>query len=119
MDVMGLAYATNPVTVHGTTAYRHGEYFRQELSVVNSSTSVWETVTVAAAGQTTTTGGKFVPKTPELFTYEEKGSVITIDTSRRLCTYLAHAAQIASSVSRRHLPPHLKGSTHSLVRFVG
>ena len=75
VDVMGLAYATNPVTVNGTTAYRHGEYLRQELSVVNSSTSVWETVTVAAAGQTTITGGKFVPKTPELFTYDLDGNL--------------------------------------------
>lgn len=43
----------------------------------NSSTSVWETVTVAAAGQTSITGRKFVPKTPELFSYDLDGNLIS------------------------------------------
>jgi len=34
---MGLSMATNPVTVNGTTAYRKGEYFRQQLPVVTGS----------------------------------------------------------------------------------
>ena len=30
-DVMGVGLATNTVTVNGQTAYRKGEYFRQQL----------------------------------------------------------------------------------------
>ena len=56
LDIQGLALATNAVTVNGSTAYRKGEYFRKELSVSNTSTSVWQSVTNAASGETTVTG---------------------------------------------------------------
>ena len=45
VDIMGLGFATNAVTVNGQTAYRKGEYFRQQLSVANSSAPVWQSVT--------------------------------------------------------------------------
>ena len=35
VDVMGVGFATNAVTVNGQTAYRKGEYFRQEIPVSN------------------------------------------------------------------------------------
>ena len=54
-DIMGASLATNTVTVNGQTAYRHGEYFRQQLPIDNSSAQ-WTNITVAAAGQTSTTG---------------------------------------------------------------
>jgi hypothetical protein len=37
VDVMGIAFATNTVTVNGQAVYRKGEYFRKELSVNNAS----------------------------------------------------------------------------------
>ncbi len=70
IDIMGLSYATNTVTVNGQTAYRKGEYFRSELSTNNSSGPVWQSVSVAATGQTTVTGNEFVAQTPEAFGYE-------------------------------------------------
>jgi hypothetical protein len=45
VDVMGDGLATNGVTVNGLTAYRKVEYFRQQLSVTNTS-PVWDSVTV-------------------------------------------------------------------------
>ena len=75
LDVMGLAYATNPVTVNSTTAYRHGEYFRQELTVNNGTTSVWQSITVHAPGQTDVTGYKYLPKTQEQFSYDYDGNL--------------------------------------------
>jgi len=48
VDVMGDALATNSVTVNGQTAYRKNEYYRQQLSVANTSAAVWQSVTNAS-----------------------------------------------------------------------
>src|SRR5436190_9849824 len=74
-DVTGLELATNTVTVNSATPYRHGEYFRKEISVVNSSTSVWQSVSVAAPTETAVTGNVFVPKTSESFGYDLDGNM--------------------------------------------
>jgi len=76
VDIMGLALATNPVTVNGTTASRKGEYFREQVAVGNGSSAVWEGVTNSAAGQAAVTGHLFVPQTPENFTYDADGNLI-------------------------------------------
>ena len=75
VDVMGLGFATNAVTVNGQTAYRKGEYFRKELPVNNGSVPVWQSITNAATGQASITGNVFVPKTPELFYYDADGNL--------------------------------------------
>jgi len=75
VDIMGLALATNPVTVNGTATYRKGEYFREQVAVNNSTNAVWEAVTNSAAGQTPVTGHLFVPQTPESFTYDADGNL--------------------------------------------
>ena len=75
VDVMGISFATNTVTVNGLTAYRKGEYFRQQLTVNNASTPVWQSVTNAATGQTSVIGAAFVPKTAELFYYDADGNL--------------------------------------------
>lgn len=72
---MGLAFATNTVTVNSQTAYRKGEYFRAEVPVSNSATSVWQSVTVAATNQTTVYGNVYVPKNPEHFYYDLDGNL--------------------------------------------
>ena len=74
-DINGLVLATNSVTVNGSAAdYRRGEYFQELLTVVNSSTSVWQTVSVTNTGGGSTTGSVFVAKTPETFGYDADGN---------------------------------------------
>src|ERR1043166_4369675 len=79
VDIIGAALATaSSVSVNGNSPYRRIEYFRQELSVNNSSAPQWQSVTVSASGQTpNTTGNIFVPKTPEQFTYDADGNLLT------------------------------------------
>jgi len=75
VDIMGLALATNPVTLNGTTAYRKGEYFRQQLPIGNSSSAVWTNITVSTAGQPSLSGHQFLPQTPENFSYDADGNL--------------------------------------------
>jgi RHS repeat-associated protein len=75
VDVMGIAFATNVVTVNGQGVYRKGEYFRKELSVNNAAAPVWQQVDVAAPNETTVTRHEFVPKTPETFAYDADGNL--------------------------------------------
>jgi hypothetical protein len=65
MDIQGVSFATNAVTVNGQTAYRKVEYFRDELPVNNSSSALWTNIIVAAAGQTSVTGNVYVAQQPE------------------------------------------------------
>ncbi len=77
VDVMGDALATSGVTVNTLTAYRKEEYFREQLSVGNTSTAIWQSVTTASPGQTSVTGNAYVPKTPELYAYDADGNLLT------------------------------------------
>ena len=70
VDIMGLGFATNAVTVNGQAAYRKGEYFRDQVGVTNTSAPIWQNVTVASPGQGSVAGNLFVPKTPEQFSYD-------------------------------------------------
>ncbi len=75
-DVLGASHATNSVAVNGSAAdYRRGEYFQELISVVNSSTSVWQTVSVTNTGGGSTTGNVFVAKTPEACYYDLDGNL--------------------------------------------
>jgi len=47
--------------------YRRGEYFQELVSVVNSSTSVWQRVAVTNTGGSWSTGNVFVAKTAEAY----------------------------------------------------
>jgi RHS repeat-associated protein len=51
------------------------EYFRQQLSVTNTS-PVWDGVTVIGSGQTNT-GHLYVPQAPETNTYDADGNLLT------------------------------------------
>jgi RHS repeat-associated protein len=75
VDVMGISYSTNTVTVNGNTAYRKGEYFRYQLVVGNASAALWTNVTVAATGQTSITGNVFVAQSPESYGYDADGNM--------------------------------------------
>jgi RHS repeat-associated protein len=75
VDIKGVSFATNTVTVNGTTAYRKVEYFRDELSMNNSSSALWTNIIVAGTGQTSVTGNVFVAKEPETFGYDADGNL--------------------------------------------
>ncbi|HWV99695.1 MAG TPA: RHS repeat-associated core domain-containing protein [Candidatus Acidoferrum sp.] len=77
VDIMGISIATNTVAVNAQTAYRKGEYFRQQLNVSNGSTAVWTNITVSATGQSSQSGNQFVPKTQEQFTYDYDGNLLS------------------------------------------
>jgi YD repeat-containing protein len=98
VDVMGVAYATNNVTVNGVVAYRRVEYFRREVPTNNASVPVWVGLTVSSAGSNVT-GNVFVPKTPELFTYDADGNQLadgrwnyTWDAENRLIVSVVNTA---------------------------
>jgi RHS repeat-associated protein len=98
VDVMGIVLATNSsVTVNTAAPYRKGEYFRQQVSVANTSVPVWQAITVTAQNETTVTGNAFVPKTQELFAYDTDGNLksdgrwnYTWDAENRLVTMVAN-----------------------------
>ena len=75
VDVKGVSIGTNVVTVNGQTAYRKGEYFRQELTNDNTSSALWTNIIVAATGQTSVTGNVYVAKEPEHFSYDADGNL--------------------------------------------
>jgi len=85
------------VTVNGATAYRKGEYFRQQLPIGNGSTAAWTNIIVSAGGQASVSGNEFVPKTPELFLYDQDGNLTndghwayTWDAENRLVQMVAN-----------------------------
>jgi RHS repeat-associated core domain len=77
VDIVGIANPTAPVKVNLAQAVRQGEYFRQLLSTPNSGAPWFDTVTVDStygSGQSEN-GTIYVPKTPELFTYDADGNL--------------------------------------------
>jgi RHS repeat-associated protein len=91
VDIQGISFATNSVTVNSQTAYRKGEFFRKELAVNNASASLWTNMVVAASGQTSVTGNLFVANSPETFGYDADGNMtndgrwaLTWDAENRL-----------------------------------
>ena len=85
VDVMGIALATNTVTVNTAPTYRKGEYFRKQLPVNNSSGPVWQEVSISAPGETAVTRHEFVPPAQEAFDYDLDGN-LTQD-ARWNCTW--------------------------------
>jgi RHS repeat-associated protein len=73
-DVLGLGVPSSSVTVNANTAYRKGEYFHYPLSIANSGTAQYPTVTVVS-GSESSSGKVFVPKTPEVFIHDLDGNL--------------------------------------------
>ena len=89
-DVVGVALATNTVTVNGQTAWRKGEYFWALVKSNNTAAAQWEGIKVVSGGNTNN-GNLFVPKTQEQFGYDADGNltndghwVYTWDAENRL-----------------------------------
>jgi len=102
VDVMGLALATNnTVSVNSQTPYKKIEYFRQQMSVNNSNAPVWQSVTVSATNEISTAGNVFVAKSPEHYTYDVDGNLLTDgrwnyawDAENRLVAMVANSTNV-------------------------
>jgi RHS repeat-associated protein len=80
VDVMGIASAGATVTVNTQAVYRHLEYYRKELAISNTTTSLWQSVTnkaVQGATSNTVIGKVFLPRTPEVFLYDADGNLVS------------------------------------------
>jgi RHS repeat-associated protein len=77
VDVMGDTLATNTVSVNGQAAYQKVEYFREQSPVANSAAAVWDGVTVSAPGQNSVTGHVYVAQTPENYSYDNDGNLLS------------------------------------------
>jgi len=73
-DVIGVALATNAVSVNGQTAWRKGEYFQSTVKSNNTAAAQWEGIRVAG-GSFTNNGSMFVPQTPEHFSCDADGNL--------------------------------------------
>jgi RHS repeat-associated protein len=98
LDIVGTATNAAFVTVNNVPTSRKGDYFRAELSVDNSSGSLWQEVTNVAVQNlvgtdivTNTIGFEFVSKNIETFGYDPDGNqtndgrwIMTWDGENRL-----------------------------------
>ena len=73
-EIIGVAIATNSVTVNGGTADRKVEYFHREISVANTNQPVWASVTVASGGATDP-GGAVFPANNQTLVYDADGNL--------------------------------------------
>ena len=79
VDVQGLANPTANVTVNGYVADRKKEYFHKALSIDNSTSAVYTNLTITSTygGGETATGKVYLPQTPENFTYDDDGNLLS------------------------------------------
>jgi hypothetical protein len=87
VDIIGSAASSATVTVGvsgvtNTVASRQGEYFRQALTLANTSTAVYAGINILGSMDyngtnvvVTNTGSAFLPKTPEVFNHDADGSL--------------------------------------------
>ena len=99
-DVAGAAGSGTTVTVNSssTGVTRHGEYFFKGQSMSNGSGAVFSTLAVSD-GTTTTNIGAFLAGTPEAFTYDDDGNLLSdgrwdyvYDAENRLVSMQTHTA---------------------------
>jgi RHS repeat-associated protein len=106
LEIHGTATNTATVTVNNGPTTRQGDYYRAELAVPNDTAAMWQSISNVAVlpnGSTdyvtNATGNLFVPKTPELFTFDFDGNLTsdgrwtnTWDAENRLLTMTSHAS---------------------------
>ena len=101
-DVTGSAHPQVAVTVNGSTANRHSDYYHQVLTWNNATGAVWAAVTNRAQCQglsDTATGHLLLPQTPETFLYDQDGNLLqdglwdyTWDAENRLTRVVSRTA---------------------------
>jgi RHS repeat-associated protein len=81
VDIMGDSLATNTVSVtvggNNQPAYQKVEYYRAQLAVPNTTGPQWPMVTVSAPGQASVTGHVYVAQTPENYSYDADGNLLS------------------------------------------
>ena len=97
-DILGLAIATNAVTVNGGRADRKGEFFHRAIMVANSGGPVWQEVT-NSAGTSTVTGGLVFPANSQSLVYDADGNL----TSDGIWTYEWDAENRLISMSMNNI----------------
>ncbi len=83
VDIIGVATNNATVSVNNLPTSRHGTFYRAELGLNNSTSSVFQSVTnLAVLNQgtnadiiTNITGNVYVPQNPESFTYDWDGNL--------------------------------------------
>jgi len=75
-DVIGVALATNSVTVNGQSAFHKWEYFRGTVGTNNTASAAWLTAAVGSGGSTNK-GSLFIPQSPEHFSYDADGNLLS------------------------------------------
>lgn len=73
-DVVGMAWATNTVTVNSGATDRKGEFYHREITIGNASTPQWQSVTVTS-GTTVSNGGFAFPKQAQSPSYDLDGNL--------------------------------------------
>lgn len=81
VELMGLALATNKLTVNSLSTYRKAKFFWKEVTVNKRSAPVWQVVSVAASGETVKHGNGFVARESETFGLQSAFSVRRLRTS--------------------------------------
>ena len=87
IDVLGSAETGTTVTVNNQAASRYEKYWHCGIGVTNSSAAVWQEINVVGVYNppgtndpdivTSETGYVFVAKTPETFTYDNDGNLLS------------------------------------------
>ncbi len=85
LDILGMANSAATVTINNQPVTRVGAYFSRTFTVNNATAPVWQAVNVVgvrnnvgANGEDTVTeeaGHRFLPQTPEAFTYDDDGNM--------------------------------------------
>jgi len=73
-DIVGVALATNSVTLNGQPAWHKWEYFWGTVTTNNTAAPAWLTATVASGGASNT-GSVYLARTPEQFSYDADGNL--------------------------------------------
>jgi RHS repeat-associated protein len=75
-DIIGVALATNAVTVNGQPAFHKWEYFWGTVATNNTTSANWVAAT-AASGGASSVGSLYLPQTPEQFQYDLDGNLLS------------------------------------------
>lgn len=112
-DITGAAFAKATVTVNGTMADRHGEYFHRSLPGGNVSTPAWQSITNIASANgisETNKGNLLLPPREQYFTYDYDGNLTsdgswsyTWDAQNRLASMASLLSAPSPNEARKKL----------------
>jgi len=80
VDLMGSVNSNATVTLNGQTPYTSGSYYRLKLAVDNTGGAIYPSITnqaVLGTNAVTIIGNSYLPQTPETFTYDLDGNLLS------------------------------------------